>query len=487
MLETRLERARKKVILALDVDNLDKAIDLVKRLFPFVGMFKVGLELLTAEGAPKVVAAIKEAGGDVMYDGKFDDIPNTVGNSSKQAAKLGVKIFNLHASAGMPAMLEAVKNKGRSKVFAVTVLTSIDEHNSNIVFGGPTKAKVLQMAREATLAGCDGVICSPQELIMLRSCPELAKLKIITPGIRPEFSQVNDQKRIMTPFEAIEAGADYLVIGRPITKPDGMTPEDAALKVLEEVAKALTYKTETREAEILKIFADTQAIITGSHIVYTSGKHGEAYVNKDAIYPYTAKVSKLCSFIAEDFEDMEIDAVVGPVVGGVSLAQWTAHHLSRLQGKEVLAICADKVEEPSGDWIVKRLHSFFNEETLKVFNLDFIATNIPSATSFVIKRGQGKFVTGKKILAVEDILTTGRSVKKVVETIREMGGEIIGVGALCNRGGITPEQIGDVPVLKALINVSLDAFDEVDCPYCKSNIPINTSVGKGAEYLKKKQ
>ena len=453
MLENeRLERARQRVVLAVDVDNLDKALDLVTRLHPYVGMFKVGLELLIAEGAPRVVKAIHEAGGKVFLDGKFDDIPNTVGQSSKQASKLGVKIFNLHASAGMPAMLEAVKNKGRSKVYAVSVLTSIDEHNSNIVFGSPTKAKVLQMAREAKLAGCDGLICSPQELEMLGACPELSSLKKMTPGIRPAFSQVNDQKRIMTPAEAIKAGAHLLVIGRPITKPDGMTPEEAALKVLEEIAEVLDDEANVRTAEIMKIFEDSKAIITGSHIVYTSGKHGEAYVNKDAVYPHTAKVSRLCQLIAEDFENEEIDAVVGPVVGGVALAQWTAHHLSLLQGKEVLAICADKEED-----------------------------------SFVIKRGQDKFITGKKILVVEDILTTGGSVKKVVETIELLGGEIIGVGALCNRGGITSEQIGEVPVLKALVNVSLEAYDEADCPYCKEGIPINTSVGKGADYLKKKQ
>jgi len=490
MLENeRLERARQRVVLALDVDTLDKALDLVRRLHPLVGMFKVGLELLIAEGAPKVVKAIHEAGGKVFLDGKFDDIPNTVGQSSKQAAKLGVKIFNLHASAGMPAMLEAVKNKGRSKVYAVSVLTSIDEHNSNIVFGSPTKAKVLQMAREAKLAGCDGLICSPQELEMLGLCPELSSLKKMTPGIRPAFSQVNDQKRIMTPAEAIKAGAHLLVIGRPITKPDGMTPEEAALKVLEEIAEVLDDESNTRTAEIMKIFEDSKAIITGSHIVYTSGKHGEAYVNKDAVYPHTAKVSRLCQFIAEDFENEEIDAVVGPVVGGVSLSQWTAHHLSILQGKEVLAISSDKIEEESGELIVKRLKNLCSEEALSSVGwlLDFMSKEMKASTSFVIKRGQDKLITGKRILIVEDILTTGGSVKKVVEAVEVIGGEVIGVGALCNRGGVTSEQIGDVPVLKALVNVNLDAFDEADCPYCKAGVEINTSVGKGAEYLRKKQ
>jgi len=239
-----------------------------------------------------------------------------------------------------------------------------------------------------------------------------------------------------------------------------------------------------RQAEIKKIFEEAKAIITGSHVVYTSGKHGDAYVNKDAVYPHTDKVSKLCSFIAEDFEDYEIDAVVGPVIGGVSLSQWTAHHLSRLQGKEVLAISADKIEKPSGATILQSLREIFTEE--EIAPLVEKLKDVPAEVSFTIKRGQDKLIAGKKVLGVEDVLTTGGSVKKVVEALKQLDCEIVGVGALCNRGNITPEQIGDVPVLKALVNVTLDAFDEADCPYCKNNVPINTSVGKGADFLKKK-
>lgn len=450
-LDKRLERARKKVVLALDVNNLEQAVNLIEKLSPYVGMFKVGLELLTTYGAPRVINILKLHHVKIFYDGKFDDIPATIAGAVKAVVAFNVSIFNIHASASMASILSAVENKGRSKLYAVSVLTSIDENNSNIVFGGPPKAKVLQMAREVALAGCDGLICSPQELEMLRSCPELNGLKIMTPGIRPAFSQLNDQKRTMTPAEAIKAGADYLVIGRPITKPDSMSQQEAALKVLEEIAEVLDTE-DKREIEIKKIFEETEAIITGSHIVYTSGKHGDAYVNKDAVYPYTEKISKLCSFIAEDFEEIEIDTVIGPVVGGVALAQWTAHHLSKLQGKEIFAVCADKSE----------------------------------GGGFEIKRGQDKFIKGKKVLVVEDILNTGGSVKKVVETVEEKGGEVVGVGALCNRGNVTHEQIGNVPELKVLMNVSLEAYYEADCPHCKNEIPINISVGKGADYLKKK-
>jgi len=226
---------------ALDVDSLDKAKPLVESLAPHVGCFKVGLELLMAVGTPKVVEFVHLLGGQVFCDGKFDDIPNTVGRAAKVVAGMNVKMFNVHASAGVEAMMAAVANKGQSLVLAVTVLTSLDDDNTYLIFGGPSKAKVLQYARDAKIAGCDGIICSPQELELLGKQNELGSLLKITPGVRPEWAAAGDQKRIMTPAEAIKAGATALVIGRPITKPpmEIGTPVDAAKKIAKEIASVL--------------------------------------------------------------------------------------------------------------------------------------------------------------------------------------------------------------------------------------------------------
>ena len=226
-----------KIIVALDLDSLMKAKPLIEDLAEYVGCFKVGLELLTAEGAPQVVAFVHAFRGKVFFDGKFDDIPNTVGGAAKVVARLGVSMFNVHASAGIEAMMAAVSNKGQSLVLAVTVLTSLEENNAHLIFGGPSKAKVLQLARDAKLAGCDGIICSPQELELLGKQKELRGLLKVTPGIRSSDSPPDDQKRTLSAKEAILAGADYLVIGRPITKsPD---PILAAQKIAEEIASAL--------------------------------------------------------------------------------------------------------------------------------------------------------------------------------------------------------------------------------------------------------
>ncbi len=258
-----MKAAKDRIIVALDVDSLDKAKSLVESLAPHVGCFKVGLELLTAVGAPQVVGFVHSLGGQVFYDGKFDDIPNTVGGAAKAVASLKVKMFNVHASVGVEAMMAAVANSvfvqedwppghdyggpsnvHRSLVLAVTVLTSLEENNAYLIFGAPTKAKVLQFARDAKIAGCDGIICSPQELELLGKQKELSGLLKITPGVRPEWAAAGDQKRIMTPAEAIKAGADYLVIGRPITKPPEEIggPVEAAKKIAEEIAQVLEQK-----------------------------------------------------------------------------------------------------------------------------------------------------------------------------------------------------------------------------------------------------
>jgi len=220
-----------------------------------------------------------------------------------------------------------------------------------------------------------------------------------------------------------------------------------------EIANLFSRKEKiVNQNEITEIFARTGAIITNSHIVYTSGKHGSAYVNKDAVYPHISAISALCREIALQFERDWVDAVIAPAVGGVILSTRVAEHLSVKYEKEVLGVYADK----DGD-------------------------------NFVIKRGYDKLIKGKRVLVVEDVLTTGGSAKKVVEAVRVCSGYVVGLGVLCNRGGIKPEDVGDTPKLFALVNVHMDAWDEAECPLCKAGVPINTDVGKGREFLAKQQ
>ena len=211
-----------KICLVLDVSSRREAMDLVRLLHEAVGMFKVGMQLFTAEG-PALVREIIETGGKVFLDLKFHDIPNTVKNAAVEAARLGVSMMTIH-TAGGAAMMQAVNSELRNKfgdtkplVVGVTVLTSLDEASlQQIGVGSGMDAQVLRLARLAESSGLDGVVCSPREITMIRGAVAPG-FRIVTPGIRLPTQSVDDQQRTATPHEAIAAGADFIVVGRVVT------------------------------------------------------------------------------------------------------------------------------------------------------------------------------------------------------------------------------------------------------------------------------
>jgi len=222
-----------KLIVALDFDSKYKALQAVDHLGADVKLFKVGLELFSACG-PEIVTGIIEKGCDVFLDLKFHDIPNTVEKAARAVSGLGAFMFNVHALGGFDMMKRAKGAAGgRSKVIAVTILTSTDENalkkcgiNVNI------EDEVIRLAVLAKEAGLDGVVASAKEAGRIRK--ELGKdFLIVAPGIRPASAATDDQKRVATPLEAITAGADYIVVGRPITTaPD---PAQAARDIIKEL------------------------------------------------------------------------------------------------------------------------------------------------------------------------------------------------------------------------------------------------------------
>lgn len=201
------------------------------------------LPLEEATGFLKDVRLLATAIGaeQAFIDAKLHDIPNTIKGASVAISRMGVRFFNIHASAGPEAIKAAVVNRGHSQVLGVTVLTSIDSETCVSIFGGQPKEKVLDFVKLLANAGADGVICSPQELQIIRDDVVFNDLLLVTPGVRPEWAAAGDQKRIMTPAEAIKAGADYLVIGRPILKPPKEigSPVEAAKRIAEEIASAV--------------------------------------------------------------------------------------------------------------------------------------------------------------------------------------------------------------------------------------------------------
>jgi len=228
-----------RLIVALDVPDLPAAERLLDDLAGVIAWAKVGLELFNAAG-PAAVEAVKSRGLRVFYDGKFHDIPNTVAGAARQAAGMGVDMFNVHAAGGeemLAAAAQAARESGdeRPLVIAVTVLTSIDEDmlREELAVGEPMDDHVIRLARMAQRAGCDGVVASPREIESVKgACGD--DFLVVTPGIRPSWAKADDQKRTLGPREAVAAGADYIVVGRPITRADD--PRAAAQRVLEEMS-----------------------------------------------------------------------------------------------------------------------------------------------------------------------------------------------------------------------------------------------------------
>jgi orotidine-5'-phosphate decarboxylase len=231
------------LIIALDVDTMEEAGNLVNRLYPYAGAFKVGLQLYNSAG-PQVLKWLKQKNIPVFVDLKLHDIPNTVAAAAKVLTRYGASILNVHAAGGssmMRAAAEAVRKEAavngteRPLVTAVTVLTSIDQEtfSNEVGIPGLLQERVTAWARLARESDLDGVVASPQEITAIRkACGR--DFVIITPGVRPAGSAANDQKRTMTPAEAIKLGATYLVVGRPVTAaPD---PVKAIREILKEIS-----------------------------------------------------------------------------------------------------------------------------------------------------------------------------------------------------------------------------------------------------------
>ncbi|MDO8561677.1 MAG: phosphoribosyltransferase family protein [bacterium] len=206
------------------------------------------------------------------------------------------------------------------------------------------------------------------------------------------------------------------------------------------------------DEKVLDILQKVGAFRSG-HFVFTSGLHSKTYILKDAMYAHTKETSDVCREMAERFRDANVEAVIGPAIGAAILAQWVAFHLSDMMGKEVYAVYADKNGEGG----------------------------------FIIKRGYDEVIKGKNTLIVEDLTTTGGSIKKVVDAVRAVGANVVGAIAICNRGGVTKEAVGNPPIFTSLLDVEMEQWPEAECELCQRGIPVNIDVGHGKEFLARKK
>lgn len=200
---------------------------------------------------------------------------------------------------------------------------------------------------------------------------------------------------------------------------------------------------------LLHLLQKISAVYTNDHFVYTSGLHGSVYINKDAVYLHPIETTMVCRLFAERYQNHDIDVVVGPAVGGIILAQWTAYHLTQLKGKEIHGVYTEKDDKGNQ----------------------------------IFRRGYGELVKGKKVLIVEDITTTGGSIKKVIESVKKAKGKLVAASTVINRNpkGVNSVTLG-VP-FSALCVLEAESYNPSTCPLCVDKIKINTKVGHGKDFL----
>ncbi|MCO6512031.1 MAG: orotidine-5'-phosphate decarboxylase [Aridibacter famidurans] len=239
------DKQKRRLIVALDVSTADEALEAVTGLRGEVGAFKVGLQLFTSEGA-SLVKRLAGSGSNIFLDVKYHDIPNTVAGAAREAARMGVWMFNVHASGGSEMMKAAIGSASEvcereslrmPKIVAVTVLTSSSQQTLDETgIGRTVEERVLQLSELTAKCGLHGVVASPFEARMIRDSIRVPGFEIVTPGIRPSNATHDDQRRVMTPAQAANAGSDYLVVGRPIMGANDRV--EAARQIVKEMTEA---------------------------------------------------------------------------------------------------------------------------------------------------------------------------------------------------------------------------------------------------------
>jgi orotate phosphoribosyltransferase len=204
--------------------------------------------------------------------------------------------------------------------------------------------------------------------------------------------------------------------------------------------------------EIKELLIKSGGWLENDHFVFTNGQHSDNYINKDALYPHTEYSSKLGEAMAEIMAEWDPEVVVSPALGGIVLTQWAGHHATRLLGREVLAVYAEKAD-------------------------------VGAEKAFAFTRGYDALVRGKRVVVVEDNLTTGKSMRLVIEKVREIGGDVVGGVAMLNRTGVRAADLGNPPHFQAVVEEDLKSWPAEDCHLCRDGVPVNLKIGKGKKFV----
>ena len=385
------EKAKNKLTLALDVKTLPEAIELVEQTKDYVGYYKVGKEILNSVGLPTVLRELKQRGAKVFVDVKEMDIPNTVKNAVVAAARHGADIINIHALGGLAMMRETVQaakaENPNVKIIAVSVLTSLgDSDMRDIGCMYSAETEVWKLAKLAKDAGLDGLVCSAKELQAVRQIMGEDAF-IITPGIRPAWDcKNNDQKRVMTPYDAVVNGTSTMVVGRSITKNENNTPLEAAILVYDEILMALN-EPKVEPKTLNDIFVERlleAGVVKTGEFTLKNGTKSPIYINVRDLPRHHGALSMAMYMMTTKLveKNLEFDRVGGVPMGALSIANM----LSFACGKSILTLRAEAKD-----------HGLVGTKTVEGFE------------------------EGEKVLVIEDVATSGGSIREAVEKYRYLG------------------------------------------------------------------
>lgn len=404
------------IFVAMDLPGIQEVVDAESCLSGVPHGLKCGMELCNAAGTPEVLRCLADK--PLFVDEKLTDIPTTIAKTVRVlSSKLQRGIINVYAACGRDSMRAAVENRGGCLIFAVTVLTSMTEADCERIYGvGITKA-VMRLATEAWAAGVQGLICAAEHAPLLKA--NFPSLMLLCPGSRPHWASANEQKQISTPAESVVLGADGIVIGRPVLQPPApLLPKLALMRVQDEM-------------NLMRLFQQYEGLRSG-HFVLKSGLHSDRYLNKDVLFPHAAAIEKVTLMLGRlTTEPHNVSLIVGPETGGAKLAKALSEYLGH-------------------PWA----------PAVKTLDGKGFILSVP--------------VAGKDVFITEDILSTGGSVEKVVKLVESLGGRVIKILGLVNRGGV------QLPNLDTVASLRVQTWAPDGCPLCRQGVPINTDLGHGS-------
>ena len=469
------------VILPMDGLDKEEALRLGEELADEIWGVKIH-DLIDLHGVG-LIEEFKSRGLRVMADPKLHDIPATVKSRGLNYAKAGADYLTVHASGGgemMQTLGDAINDDPNlwTKVFAISVLTSLSPEKCEENLGGSPAQKVKQFAIEAAEAGVDGLVCSPKEVGLVNQSRFTRSLLKVIPGIRMPEADVQDQKRVGDPYSTVKAGANQLVVGRPILKPENAMSRKQALQMfVAEIKKAWVEIKQEESEKFMAKFAKVKALwldrqmISPVHAKLASGLHSNAFFNTTKIIQNPALLAEAMNSRSLNLKKYgRVDWVVGSAMGGITIAHEVAKTVgARCAFTEKLDLLDARDREPLVNFLKQaEIGLEIKEIPSEIARILAKLDQIQDVDKMILKRFED-VQSGQTVLVCEDVITTGSTTAATIRALKEKGCKVIlEVVAVCDRSDTQSEKyaLQDYSI-NSLIQLQLPAFNPEECPMCE--------------------